>query len=220
MSLLLRYFNLPRFQLLTGIILVNLILVWLSKTYLINEVVFYNAYSEYLTYDRALKLFEDFKSISWVGYAFTPVILLLKVSFISIVIYSGIILYNLKSKISLGEVFRIVIASEIIFVFAGLAKFLWFFLFAGNYDLTELGFFYPASLINFFRPNEVSRLWIYPMQMMNLFHIIYIILLAYGLNKVCSIDKADSEKVVLSSYLPALIFWITIIMFLTVDKQA
>ena len=217
MNLLIRYYSLNRLQLFIIIVLANLILIWLSKNLLINEVVFYNAFSEQLTYDRSLKLFEDLKNLSWVSYVFTPVMLLLKFSIISFVIYIGLIFSNIQDKISLGVVFKIIIASEIIFVFAGIVKFIWFYLFAGNYDLNDLGFFYPLSLINFFSRGELSRIWVFPFQTVNLFHILYIILISYGLNKVCLIEKRDSDKIVLQSYLPALFLWVVLIMFLTIE---
>ncbi|HEY5123430.1 MAG TPA: hypothetical protein VIK14_06810, partial [Ignavibacteria bacterium] len=204
MNLFVRYYNLKGWHLFIGIILANLILIWLSKAFLINEVVFYNAYSDQLTYDRSLKLFENLKKLSWISYAFTPIVLIIKFSLVSIVLYIGIVFYNFQRKVTLGSIFKIVIASEIIFVLAGFIKFLWFYLFAGNYDLNDLGFFYPLSLINFFKKGEVIRFWIYPLQTVNLFHLFYIISISYSLNKICYIDKPDSDKIVLLSYVPSL----------------
>ena len=217
MNLLIRYYSLNRLQLFIIIVLANLILIWLSKNLLINEVVFYNAFSEQLTYDRSLKLFEDLKDLSWVSYVFTPVMLLIKFSIISFVIYIGLVFFNIQDKISLGVVFKIIIASEIIFVLAGIIKFFWFYLFAGNYDLNDLGFFYPLSLINFFSRGELNRIWVVPFQTINLFQLLYIILISFGLNKVCLIAKRDTDKIVLLSYVPALFLWVVLIMFLTIE---
>ena len=220
MNLLVRYYSLKGLHLFIGIILVDLLLIWLSKALLINDIVFYNAYSEQLTYDRSLKLFEDMKRLSWMSYAMAPIILLIKFSIISFVIYVGVVLYNVRDKITLGSIFKIVIASEIIFVSAGIIKFIWFYFFAGNYDLNDLNFFYPISLINFFKNGEISRFWIYPLQTVNLFHLLYILSISYGLNKVCLIGKSDSEKIVLLSYLPALLLWVVLILFLTIDVSS
>jgi hypothetical protein len=217
MNLLVRYYNLKGLHLFFGIVIANLILIWLSKNLLINEVVFYNSYSEQLTYDRSIKLFEDLNRLSWISYVLTPIVLLIKFSLISFVVYIGIVFYDGQNKISLSSVFRIVIASEIIFVSASLIKFLWFYLFAGNFDLNDLGFFYPLSLINFFNRGEVAKIWIFPMQTVNLFHLLYIISISYGLSKVCLIEKSDSDKIVLLSYIPAVVLWIVLIMFLTID---
>ena len=219
MNLLLRYYNLKRIHLFIGVVMANLIIAWLSKAVLINEIVFYNTFSEQLTYDRSIKLFENIRNYAWIGYALTPIVLLIKFLLISLVLYIGIIFCNLQYKVSLGSVFKIVIASDIIFVCSGLLKFLWFYLFAGNYNLNDLEYFYPLSLINFFKTDEVNKLWRFPLQTVNLFHLIYIISLSYGLNKVCKIEKADAEKIVLLSYLPALLLWVALIMFLIIDAS-
>jgi len=218
MSLLLWYYSLKRLQLFIFIVVANVIIIWLSKSVLVNEIVFYNTFSEQLTYDRSLKLFEDLQKVSWISYAFTPIILLIKSSLISLVLYIGIVFCNIQYRISLGSVFKIVIASEIIFVCASLVKFLWFYLFAGNYDLNDISFFYPLSLINFFKSSEVSSIWIFPLQTVNLFQLFYILLLSYGLNRTGRIEKSDSEKVVLIAYIPSLVLWVALIMFLTIDS--
>jgi hypothetical protein len=186
---------------------------------LINEIVFYNTYSEQLSYDRSLKLFEAMKRLSWITYVFTPVLLLIKFSLISLILYIGIVFFNKQKEVSLGSVFKIVMASEIIFVIAALFKFLWFYLFAGNYDINDLGFFYPLSLINIFNPAEVARFWIYPLQTVNLFHLTYLFLISYGLIYVCKIERIYSDKIVLLSYLPAVVLWVALLMFLTIDAS-
>ena len=219
MNLLLRYYSLKKLQLFILIVLLNLLIIWLSRSILINETVFYNTYSEQLTYDRAIKLFEKMNDISWMSYAFTPVILLIKFSLISLVLYTGVVFCNLQGKISLGFVFKIVIASEVIFIIAGFIKFFWFYLFAGNYDLNDLGFFYPLSLINLFKISEVSNLWKYPLQTVNLFHLVYILLLAYGFSNSNKMNRKDSEKIVLLSYLPTLILWVVLVMFISIDAS-
>jgi hypothetical protein len=219
MNLLVRYFSLTRLQLFIVIVVANLLIIWLSKSVLINEIVFYNTFSEQLTWDRSIKLFDDMRRLTWIGYAFTPIILLIKFSLVSLVLYTGIVFCNIQDKVSLGSVFKIVVASEIVFVIASLLKFLWFYFFAGNYDLNDLGFFYPLSLINFFKTSEVNKLWIFPLQTVNIFQVIYIISISFGLNKVCKVENPDSDKIVLLSYLPALGLWVTLIMFLTIDAS-
>jgi hypothetical protein len=206
-------------RLFTLIVVLNLVIMFLSRAGLINEIVFYNTFSEQFTYDRSLKLFEDMKRFSWIGYALSPVILLIKFSLVSTVIYIGIVFVDSGVKISLGSVFRVVTASEIVFVCGSFLKFLWFYFFAGNYDMNDLGFFYPLSLINFFATGDVNKLWIFPLQTVNLFQIIYIISVSYGLHKVCKIEKADSEKIVLISYLPAMVLWVAFIMFISVETS-
>ncbi len=220
MAWLSRFYSLSRFKLFILIITGNLILVWLSRSVLINEIVFYNAYSEQLTYERAVQLFNDFQSIGWLSYIFIPVMLILKFSLVSLLVYTGIILRDLQYKVPMGSVFKIVIASDVIFLLAGTVKFLWFYFFAGNYDLNDIGFFYPLSLTNLFSTGELRQVWILPMQSVNLFHVGYLLLLSYGLSSICRIERHDAERIVLSSYLPGLALWLTVAMFITLNASS
>jgi hypothetical protein len=219
MNILIQYFRLNKFYLFLTIIIANMLIMWLSKSTLINEIVFYNTYSEQLSYDRSLELFEGVKKYSWIGYAFLPIVLLLKFSLISIIIYTGVFFCELHERISFKKVFGVIVASEIVFLIANLFKFLWFCFFAGNYDLNDMNFFYPLSLINLFSKSEIDKIWIFPLQILNLFQIIYILLLSYGLYAQTGIQQAKTEKAVLISYLPGLVIWVALIMFLTIGSS-
>ncbi len=154
-----------------GIVLINLLLILLSQATLINEIVFFNTYSEQLTYERSMELFAMMKSYSWTGYILGPLVLILKFSVISLVIYIGVFLTDKHKEISLGKVFTVVIASEVVFILASIIKLLWFIFFAGNYTLSDMRFFYPLSLINLFKQSEVAVYWVYPLQTVNLFQL-------------------------------------------------
>lgn len=216
-SFLYWFFDLKGTWLFFGIIAANILISWLSKTVLINEIVFYNTYSEQLTYERSLQVFENMQRFSWLTYIFIPVMLLLKFTFISIVLYTAIFFFNTNDKTEFRSIFKIVVASDIVFIAVSMIKLLWFSFFGGNYDMFDLSFFYPLSLINLFEISEVDTIWIYPLQIINLFQIIYIFLIAWALKNVCKIGASLSEKIVLSSYLPALLIWIVLIMFITLE---
>jgi hypothetical protein len=166
-----------------------------------------------------MQLFEGLKKYSWIGYATMPIALIIKFSLVSIIIYTGIFFCELHEKISFKKIFGVVIASEIVFLFTSLVKFIWFCFFAGNYDLNDMNFFYPLSLCNLFSQSEVDKLWIFPLQILNLFQIIYILLLSYGLYVQTGIQQAKIEKAVLISYLPGLVIWVALIMFLTIGSS-
>ncbi len=217
MSIVQGLYNLKKLHLFAGIAFLNILISWLSNRMLVDEVVFYNTFSDQLTWDRAMNLFGNLKNIAWLGYITIPIILFIKFSVVSLILYSGAFMFNLHNELTLGSIFRVLIISEIIIILAGLVKFLWFLFFAGNYTLHDLNFFYPLSLINLFRIEEVSQFWIFPLQMVNLFQIIYILSLSYGLYRSSGITQSGSEKIILATYLPALIVWVAFIMFLTLD---
>ena len=219
MNFLVRYFRINKFYLFLAMILANILIMWLSEATLINDVVFYNTFSEQLSYDRSMAIFDGFRKYSWIGYTFMPIVFIIKFSIISVLIYSGIFLYDLHEKISFKIVFGVVVASESVFLLANLIKFLWFLLFAGNYDLNDMKFFYPLSLCNLFSQSEVDKIWISLLQSLNIFQILYVLLLSYGLYAQTGVQQNKTEKAVLASYIPGLVIWIALIMFLTIDSS-
>lgn len=219
MNILIQYFRVKKLYLFIAIVIANMLMMWLSKFTLVNETIFYNTYSEQLSYDRSMELFESLNKYSWIGYVFIPIALFIKFSLVSIVVYIGIFFCDLHEGVSFRNIFGVVVASEIVFLIASLLKSLWFCFFAGNYDLNDLNFFYPLSLSNFFSQSEVDKIWIFPLQVLNLFQLIYILSLSFGLYAQTGIEKAKVEKAVMFSYLPGLIFWIALIMFLSIGSS-
>jgi hypothetical protein len=215
-----RYLSVQRWKLFLGIVSVNLLLILLSQAALINEIVFFNTYSEQLTYERSMELFSMMKSYSWASYLLCPLVLIIKFTVVSLVIYIGVFFCDLQKEITMRKIFTVVIGCEVVFVLASAAKLLWFIFFAGNYTLNDMSFFYPLSLINLFRQSEVAVYWIYPLQTANLFQIGYIIMLAAGLARISSVKRNATDKIILITYLPAIAIWIVFILFLTIDAPA
>lgn len=201
-----------------GILCADILILCLSGITLIDEDIFYNTFSGQLSYERTLFLFDSYKRISWISFIVLPIMLVIKFSLITMTLYIGLFFNELHDQVSLSSVFAVVCASEFVFIIAGLIKLLWFSFFMESFTLTDLNFFYPLSLINLFNPGEVRSYWIYPLQSVNLFHLLYILLLSYGLNRICNVKKEISEKIVLTSYLPVVVMWIALIMFLAIEN--
>ena len=211
--------SLRGWKLFSGIVLVELLILLVSQTILIDEIVFFNTYSEQLTYELSMEIFSAMRSYSWISYAITPILLLLKFSALSVLIYIGVFFSDLHKDITLGKIFKVVVVSEIVFVVASVIKMLWFILFAGNYTLDDMNFFYPLSLINLFSRSEVASYWVYPLQTINIFQVFYVLLLAFGLSRISSVKKISVDRIVLSTYVPAIAVWIAMVLFLTIDTM-
>ena len=170
-----------------------------------------------MTYDRSTELFKEFSEFSWISYLVFPLLLMIKFFVLSLVVYIGFFISGLQKEVTLGMIFTIVVASEIVIVLASLSKFLWFAFFAGNYTLDDVSFFYPLSLINLFGQNEVAKYWIYPLQSVNLFQVVYILMLAMGIAKISSVKREKADIIVLLTYGSAFILWIAFIMLIKID---
>ena len=214
------FLSIKNWKLLLGIVGANLLILLASQTTLINEIVFFNTFSEQLTYERSMELFHKMRSFAWVSYVVTPAMLLVKFSALSVLLYVGVFFNDLHKEITLAKIFKVVVVSELAFVAASIIKLLWFIFFAGNYILDDMSFFYPLSLINLFSRAEVASYWIYPLQTVNIFQLVYALLLALGLSRISSIKREAADKVVLATYVPGIVVWVVLIMFLSIDAQA
>ncbi len=212
--------SIKNWKLLLGIVGANLLILFASQTTLINEIVFFNTFSEQLTYERSMELFHKMRSFAWVSYVVTPIMLLIKFSALSVLLYVGVFFNDLHKEITLTKIFKVVVVSELAFVVASIIKLLWFIFFAGNYTLDDMSFFYPLSLINLFSRSEVASYWIYSLQTVNIFQLVYVMLLALGLSRISSIKREAADKVVLATYVPGIVVWVALIMFLSIDAQA
>jgi hypothetical protein len=97
---------------------------------------------------------------------------------------------------------------------------LFFYLFDQRYTPEEVQLFYPLSFLSAFPIHTISKLWIYPLQVINVFEVFYWFILAYGINKIIVADFNRSLKIVISSYLPALVIWMVFVLFITVTLTA
>ena len=214
-----RVLSMGGWKIFSWIVVFNVLILIASQIVLIDEIVFFNTYSEQLTYERSMELFDTMRSYSWVTYAMTPILLLLKFSVLSVLLYVGVFFSDLTKEITLGKIFKVVVMCEIVFVVASVIKLLWFVFFAGNYTLEDLSYFYPLSLINLFSRSEVASYWVYPLQILNVFQVLYALLLAIGLSTTGLVRKSTADRVVLLTYFPAIVVWVATIMFLTIDAM-
>ncbi len=113
----------------------------------------------------------------------------------------GVVLGNYK--ISFKKLFHIVMVSEAIFLLPAMIKIVWFMFIRTDYGLADLQFFYPLSLLSIFEGGTVAQWWLYPLQLFNIFEVVYWFALAYGLHVVLKKSVNDMLGFVLSTYAKA-----------------
>ncbi|WP_123803325.1 hypothetical protein [Flavivirga aquatica] len=143
--------------------------------------------------------------------------LLLKVSLISAVI--NIVFVFLDKDIKYKKILNIVLKAEFIFLLAILIKTVWFYVFNQDYDLNDLQYFYPLSVLNIVGYNNIQVWFIYPLQILNLFELSYWFILAYMLGKELEVNTNKSFAIVASSYGVGLVIWVGIVMFFTLNMS-
>ena len=203
----------------------SILLIILTKNILKLEELFYNSLLTKFSTDQIDKVLNFQKKWQWLSYPFIPLLLLIKITLISSVLYIGTFFYS-KAKVTFKQLFNAVVKAEFVFLGVGVLKIIWFYFFQTNYTLEDLQYFYPLSALNIVGYQGLDVWFIYPLQVLNLFELAYWFLLAYYVGKIASPTKNKEEnkypidfglKIVASSYGSALLLWVVVVMFFTLN---
>ena len=158
----------------------------------------------------------------WVSYGLIPLFILIKTTIIASILYVGAFFYS-KTKLTFKPLFHAVIKAEFVFLAVGVAKIIWFYFFQTSYTLEDLQYFYPLSALNIIGYEGLDAWFIYPLQVLNLFELAYWLVLAFFIGNLALTEKDKGKpmdlglKIVASSYGRALLLWVVIIMFFTLN---
>jgi hypothetical protein len=198
--------------------LFHFILILSATLVLVTDDIYYNAFGDQLTFERINEIIETNKKWSWVVYPVIPLIYLFKFFLIVICLSAGSFLFRLE--VSLKYLFKIALLAEFIFLLPPLIKLFWFSFINVNYTLNDLQFFSPLSVINLLDRTNLEPWLVYPLTLINLFEVIYIVTLSYLFAKTIESSFIQSLKLVILSYGTGLFIWILFITFLTVSLSA
>lgn len=124
---------------------------------------------------------ESKKKWWWIGYAIIPLLIGIKVLLVAFCL-NFIKLFDLRIRENQLQGFLgLTLVAEFTFVIAGFYKFINFYWFETNYDLRDLQTYYPLSLLNFKDVISIEKWLAYPLQLSNIFRILYWGILAYGI---------------------------------------
>jgi hypothetical protein len=143
--------------------------------------------------------------------------ILAKVILISIIIFIGSFLFH--KNFSIKKIILIVVKSEYIFILPILFEIIYFKFINTTASLIEIQNFYPLSAINILGYKGLEPWLIYPLQILNLFEIAYIIYLAYQIGKVTNTNTDTGFKIMMYSYVPTMLLWVCVVMFLTLSMS-
>jgi hypothetical protein len=175
-----------------------------------------NSLADKLTNQQIHDYFEFQKKWQWLEYLIIAIILLIKTSLIASILYMGIFFFS-KIPITFNQLWNFAIIAEFIFLIVPIIKTIWFYFFQTDYTLEDLQFFYPLSAINIVGYKGLEPWLIYPFQVLNLFELAYWLVLAYFIGKITETNMDRGLKIVASSYGSALLLWVVVIMFFTLN---
>jgi hypothetical protein len=140
-----------------------------------------------------------------------PFVYLWKVTVIAFVIWIGCFMFGYR--VTYAQSWGVVVVAEYVFLIPELLKILWFLFVVGDPAYSDLGKFYPLSLIHFVDYELLEKKWAYPLRALNLFEIVYWFLLVEGIHFFARKDKKYVWTIVLCSYVLLFFLWLAFYVF-------
>ncbi len=200
-------------------ILICLIYVYssyLSQTLVVSDSLFYNSYGEQMAYDRIEQMLDLQAKWSWVSYLFIPLVIGIKLLLVSLCLLGGSIWENLR--LSFRKVWSMVLRAELVFAVGAVCIVLYLAFFVELNSLEDLQGFHNFSLMALLANEEDPTAWyLYPLQVVNLFEILYWIILVKGIQAISKKGVSESIGLVGRSYGLGLLIWVFLVIFLKLN---
>jgi hypothetical protein len=182
---------------------------------LMSDALFYDNFAEQLIAEKIEAILAQMHKWAWINYIVIPLIYLIKFTLVALVLLTGFFFFD--KKVDFSQIFKAVILAEIVFLLVPIINLLWFMFVQTQYTFQEIQYFHPLSVLQLFDAKSLPKWQIYPLQLFNVFELIYWVLLAYWLKKILNISLNKSMEVVASSYGTGLILWVVFITFLSLN---
>ncbi|MBW7675813.1 hypothetical protein [Chryseobacterium chendengshani] len=204
------------FILFISIVLCYLLITYLDKTFITtNSKIF-----DFLSKDYPSEVVQNYMKSQqkwwWVSFIIIPVFIGIKVLLVSFCLNFLKIVSEKLENVKFSDILFFVLLAESVFIIAGFYKFVNFYFIETDYSLESIQTYYPLSLINFKESISTEKWLAYPLQLFNLFELMYWGFLAWGVWELAEqkIDYLKSFGYVALTYGIGLFFWVGVICFL------
>ena len=198
------------------IIFFYLILTFVDKTFIVSESKIFDYLANKYPSSVVQNYMESQKKWWWVSYAVTPVLIGIKVLLVAFCLNFVKIISEKLEDVKFRDILTVVLIAEFVFIIAGFYKFFNFYLVDTDYTLETLQTYYPLSLINYKEAISTEKWLAYPLQLLNVFEIMYWGVLAWGIWQLADkkISYQRSLGYVALTYGVGLLFWVGVVCFL------
>lgn len=146
------------------------------------------------------------QALAAIRFLSVPLVYLWKFTVIGFVIWVGSFMWGYR--VTFSQCWGVAIVSEFIFLVPELIKIFWYFAIETDPDYVEIGRFYPLSLMNLFVYEDIEKQSAYPLRALNVFEIIYWLLLINGIHHFARKKREVAAYIVLSSYVLMFFLWL------------
>ena len=153
-----------------------------------------------------------FKNFLIYNYAFTTITFLLKLSFISLLIIGGALFYGIKIKSK--DIFKTVILSSFVYFIRSITFLIWAMLNWQTYTSESLLAFNSKSFLKF-KMGDTDSILTQFLKHFNFYDILFTFSLILFLKLLNGIQWKQSTKIILSTYVPAIVIYALLMILLT-----
>lgn len=161
------------------------------------------------------------KKWQWIGYVAVPLVVLIRVFYTSLCIYSGLFYFNRTT--GFGQIFKIALMADFIFLISGLAKLIILLFFREVKTIHDLHF-QPFSVLEFLPRESVDTMFVYPLSLLNLFEMGYFLALAWLIRDLLSKEPTEKPlgfgkafRLTGISYGSGLLLWVLAVLFINLN---
>lgn len=127
----------------------------------------------------------------------------------------GLTVIQVTEEISYGSIFKVTILSEFVFFIPKIVKYTWFALQDGGYTYQDVQNFNPFSVYGLLNANQIAIWLVYPLKFLNIFELIYIVILMSGISTIFKLKTKKIGLTVTLSYLSLMFLWICLRIYLS-----
>lgn len=178
--------------------LIALLLLYVQQTFIVAEI----AAFKFLEGPEAL-LFRIFAGLKFLA---VPIVYAIKFTVVGFILWTGCFMWGYK--VTYTKCWQIAMIAEVVFFIPTILKIFWFMFVSTDPNYFEYQAFYPLSYMNFFDYQEVPKKYIYANQALNVFEIIYWVVLTYGVDFAARKKKSVANAIVATTYIPLFLFWL------------
>lgn len=207
-----RPYRLKTYHLFLIILTCTLVNIYTTQNFIMTREVYHNLYSERLEAQRIDELVTVFKKFSVWSYIISPVLLLLRLTFVALLIQLPLVFKFID--IRFAKLFRIVTIAFIPLLLMQVIYITWLLrLPAETINEQTLGFV-PLAITNLIDAADYPKHIYGFLGNFNLFEIAWGFLAATGLYKTGKLKKSDADLIVLCLWALILVFQFVLIMYL------
>lgn len=200
------------------IVFVYMIIGLITSKYIITDQLYYHTLSEQLSYSEIHSILNIRHKYIWIGYVLIPVLIFIKEGYAALSITIGLILFGVY--VNYKTVFKAALIGELVFVFEGIYRvvgLLWFVDIKTTKDIT---LYSPLSILGLFNKHKVVSWLVYPLHTLNLFELLYCLVVAWMLSKSLDENYTEILSDTIISYGAGLILLMVTVMFLSLQISA